>query len=271
VETEKAGGTNKSVRVLVVDDYGPWHGFVSTMLRNGPEREIIGHVSDGLEAVEQAQQLQPDLILLDIGLPTLNGIEAARRIRHLSPKSKILFVSENRSADIAWEALSTGAGGYVVKSNAARELLPAMNAVLRGGRFVSAGLAGGNTTDPNDEQAHDHLRLETLPDREADGEVTHHEVNFYLDDEAFVIGFGRFIESTLRNGNAVIVLATELHRSAILQRLRRKGVDVDAAVEEKRYVALDVAHSLPTFRFAEHLTTETVKSATERNLRVGVG
>jgi DNA-binding NarL/FixJ family response regulator len=79
--------------------------------------------------------------LLDIGLPTLNGIEAARRIREVSPASKILFVSENRDWDIAKEALSTGAGGYVVKSDAASELLPAADAVLKGKRFVSASLA----------------------------------------------------------------------------------------------------------------------------------
>src|SRR5439155_862233 len=85
----------------------------------------------GLEAVRKAQQLHPDLILLDIGLPSLNGIEAARRIRELSPKSKILFISENRSWDIAEEALRIGAGGYVVKSDAAGELLPAVEAVLR--------------------------------------------------------------------------------------------------------------------------------------------
>src|SRR5262249_32518102 len=83
-----------------------------------------------------------DLILLDIGLPTLNGIEAATRIRELSPSSKILFVSENRSVDIAEKALHTGAGGYVLKSDAASDLLVAIKAVLEGKRFVSASLAG---------------------------------------------------------------------------------------------------------------------------------
>ena len=86
--------------------------------------------------------MQPDLILLDIGLPSLNGIEAARRIREVSSTSKILFVSENRSPDLAEEALNTGAGGYVVKSDAAGELLPAVKAVLEGRRFLSATLAG---------------------------------------------------------------------------------------------------------------------------------
>jgi DNA-binding NarL/FixJ family response regulator len=103
---------------------------------------VIGEVADGLEAVQKAQELQPDLILLDIGLPTLNGIEAAKRIQQVSPRSKILFVSENRYPDIAEEALSTGAGRYVLKSDAASELLPAVKGVLEGKRFVSARLAG---------------------------------------------------------------------------------------------------------------------------------
>lgn len=141
-EFPNAAGTFKCIRILVVDDYAPWHDFVSTTLRSEPELQIIGRVSDGSEAVLQAQQLQPDLILLDIGLPTLNGIEAARRIQNLSPTSKILFVTENRSADIAEEALRTGAGGYVVKSDAAGELLPAVKAVLAGKPFISASLAG---------------------------------------------------------------------------------------------------------------------------------
>jgi DNA-binding NarL/FixJ family response regulator len=130
------------IRVLVVDDYEPWRRFASTALLKQPELQVIGEVSDGLEAVQQAQQLQPDLILLDIGLPTLNGIEAARRIREVSPASKVLFVSENRSPDTAEEALSTGAGGYIVKSDAVSDLLPAIKAVLSGKRFISASLAG---------------------------------------------------------------------------------------------------------------------------------
>ena len=131
-----------SIRVLVVDDYEPWRRFALTTFLKQPELQVIGEVSDGAEAVRQAQQLQPDLILLDIGLPTINGIEAARRIREVSPTSKMLFVSENRSPDIAEEALSTGAGGYVVKSDAANELMPAVKAVLEGKRFISSSLAG---------------------------------------------------------------------------------------------------------------------------------
>ena len=130
------------IRILVVDDYAPWCRFLRLTLLVHEELQVIGEFTDGPEAIEKAKELQPDLILLDIGLPTLNGIEAARRIRELSPKTKILFVSENRSPDIAEEALRTGAGGYVAKADAVRDLLPAINAVLEGKRFISASLAG---------------------------------------------------------------------------------------------------------------------------------
>ncbi|MGA9813310.1 MAG: response regulator transcription factor, partial [Terriglobales bacterium] len=82
-----------SVRVLVVEDYEPFRRSVCSMLETRPELQVIGEVSDGLEAVYQAEKLQPDLIVLDIGLPLQNGIEAARQIRELSPNSKVLFLS----------------------------------------------------------------------------------------------------------------------------------------------------------------------------------
>jgi DNA-binding NarL/FixJ family response regulator len=99
----------RSIRVLVVEDYGPFQRFVSSTLQKQPELQIICKASDGLEAVQKAEELQPDLILLDIGLPSLNGIEVARQIRKLSPKSKILFVSQESSAEMVQEALGTGA------------------------------------------------------------------------------------------------------------------------------------------------------------------
>jgi DNA-binding NarL/FixJ family response regulator len=104
--------------------------------------QIVCEVSDGQDAVRKAGELHPDLILLDVGLPNLNGIEAARQIRKLSQKSKILFVSQESSADVVQEAFRIGALGYVVKANAGSDLLPAVEAVCQGKRFVSARLAG---------------------------------------------------------------------------------------------------------------------------------
>ena len=103
------------------------------MLGKRPELQIIGEVSDGLKAVQKAQELQPDLILLDIGLPTLNGIDAARRIRKVAPKSKILFVSQESSSDVVEEALALGALRYVVKIHAGSDLLAAVEAISRAG------------------------------------------------------------------------------------------------------------------------------------------
>jgi len=105
-------------------------------------------VDDGLEAIQKAKELGPDLVLLDIGLPTLNGIEAARQIRRLVPKSKIIFVSQNSSVEVLQEAFSLGARGYVVKTMAAVDLLAALDAVVEGRRFVSVGLSDENFTDP---------------------------------------------------------------------------------------------------------------------------
>jgi len=130
------------IRVLAVDDHEGWRKFASTMLQKMPESELISEAADGLRAVELAKELQPDLILLDIGLPKLNGIEVARNIFELCPNSRILFMTENRSADIAEEALSTGASGYVIKSEAETDLLPAIKAVLEGKQFISCSLAG---------------------------------------------------------------------------------------------------------------------------------
>lgn len=126
-----------SVRVLLVDDYEPFRQFVCSMLAKRTELQVIGEASDGLEAVRKAEELQPDLILLDVRLPTLNGIEAARRIRNLSPESRILFVSQESAADVVEEALGLGALGYVAKTNAGGELLTAVQAVSHGRRFVT--------------------------------------------------------------------------------------------------------------------------------------
>ena len=88
-----------------------------------------------------AQELQPDLILLDISIPQLNGIEAAKRIRVLSPQSKILFITLSSDVRVIQTAFDAGAAGYVVKTDAPREVLPAIDATLRGERFVSARFA----------------------------------------------------------------------------------------------------------------------------------
>jgi DNA-binding NarL/FixJ family response regulator len=133
---------NTPFHILVVDDYAPWRNFVSSALKEHIESGIICEAADGAEAVQWAADLQPALITLDIGLPKLNGIEAARQIREKCPDTKILFVSENRALDIA-EAFAAGGDGYVVKSDGKAELLKAVDTVRQSRRFISQTLEPG--------------------------------------------------------------------------------------------------------------------------------
>jgi DNA-binding NarL/FixJ family response regulator len=116
-----------------VDDFEAWCRFACSTLKKEPRLHVVGEASDGSEAFQKAVELEPDLILMDIRLPSLNGIEAARRIH----ESKIIFLSEESSVDVVQEAMNFGACGYVFKSMAASDLVTAVETVLSGLKFVS--------------------------------------------------------------------------------------------------------------------------------------
>jgi len=167
---------------------------------------VIGEALDGPSAVLSAQQFLPDLIVLDIGLPGLNGIEVARRIRELHLNSKILFLTENLSQDVAEEALRAGGNGYVVKSDAAGELLLAIEAVLQDKQFVSSSLSRSDPQDPTNQLASDADRR-VVPSLSSEGVETarRHNVGFYFDDRNFLDDLTRFIGTALNAGNAAVV------------------------------------------------------------------
>lgn len=129
------------IRVLVVDDFEPWQRQVIAQIRERPNFKIIGMAEDGVEAIQKAEELQPDLVLLDVSLPKLSGIEAARKIRKLVPRAKILFLSASPDPDVVRAAFLVGGAGYVLKSDAGAALLQGMEAVLSGKQFLSRSLA----------------------------------------------------------------------------------------------------------------------------------
>lgn len=120
----------QQVRFLVVDDFADWRDQLCSLLRTRPEWSIVGEASDGQEAIEKATQMQPDVILLDVQMPSLNGIEAAKTIHQRCPTSMIFFVSQNGDVDVRDEAMRVGAAGYVHKADAGRDLLDAITTAL---------------------------------------------------------------------------------------------------------------------------------------------
>jgi DNA-binding NarL/FixJ family response regulator len=128
------------VRILVADDFEGWRQCIRGIVEQREELQVVGEAIDGLDAIHKAQKLRPDLILLDISLPKLNGIEAENRLVQLVPTAKVLFISQNNDAETVGAALSNGAYGYVLKADAGRELLTAITAVLQGQKFVSSGV-----------------------------------------------------------------------------------------------------------------------------------
>lgn len=128
------------VRVLTVDDYLRWSLLVADILAAKPEVQLVGAAQTGLAGIQMTLELQPDIVILDVGLPDRSGIAVARQILELLPKTRILFLSQNMSQDTIGAAFRAGAYAYVVKSKAHRDLLPALDAVLNGKFFASTGV-----------------------------------------------------------------------------------------------------------------------------------
>ena len=214
------------ITVLLVDDNEPFCRLVGSMLPEA-DFQIVARASGGFEAVRKAEELQPDIILHDIGLPDLNGIDAASRITHSSPRSKIIFLTQERCADIVEAAFNTGASGYVCKTDVHYQLLTAIDAVLRGKKFVSRSVSRPKPVNAT-----------------SDRERRCHEAVFYSDDAAFAEAFAAFVMAHVKVGRAVVMATTRLHYARICQQLAAEGFDAARAIEQGMWVWIDATETL---------------------------
>ena len=247
-------------RVLVVEDHEPFRRVICELLQQRPDVLIVGEAADGVDAIRQAEALRPDVVMLDIRLPLLSGIEAAGRIRAGVPAAKVMFVTNEPSLEVVEQAFRRGVHGYVYKPRAERDVFPVLEAIIRGARFVSGGLeriARGDTL------------------------ATHrHHVLFCSSDAVLVAAFSRFIAGALREGNAVIALVSEAHDKSLRCRLKASRVDLALAIRQGRYVSVNISELLAKVmvnglpdatRFlnsAEDMVTAAALRATGRDARV---
>ena len=245
-------------RVLVVEDHTAFRRIVCELLQESAAVQIVGEAADGLDAVRKADALQPDVVVLDMNLPTMNGLDVASHIRAMVPSAKVLFITVELSLEVMDEALRRGAHGYVYKPRAQRDLLSVLDAILGGAQFVNGGL-----------------------ERVAQGDslASHrHDAVFGTDDETVIGAFTRFIANGLHDGGAVISLIDNSHVEGLRCNLSAAGVDLDRAAHEQRYVPLTITELLANimvdgypdpmrfFRLAEDLVDDVARRA--RNRRV---
>ena len=211
-------------RVLVVEDHEPFRRVICRLLQDRPDVLIVGESADGRDAIRQAEALRPDVVILDIGLPRLSGLEVASRIRGVLPDVRLMFVTIESSSEVVEHAFRSGAHGYVYKPRAHRDLLPVLDAINRGGRFVSGGLE----------------RIER-----GDSLASHrHQLLFCSSDAVFVRALTRFVAGALHEGNSVIVLVTDAHQRALQRSLEASHVDLPLAIRQERYLSVNISELL---------------------------
>ena len=211
-------------RVLVVEDHEPFRRLLCELLRQRPDVLIVGEAADGLGAIRQAEELRPDMVMLDIGLPLLSGIEAAERMRTVVPDARFMFVTNETSLEVVELAFRRGAHGYVYKPRTHRDVLPVFEAIMRGGRFVSGGLeriARGDSLSSH-----------------------RHQVLFYSSDTVLVGAFTRFVSRNLHEGKSVLVFLREMHEQSLRRSLEVSYVDFDLAIRQERYLPVKISELL---------------------------
>jgi DNA-binding NarL/FixJ family response regulator len=139
----------ETLKILVVDDNESVRKKICERIKSHPGLEVICEAANGLEGARNAEELQPDVVVLDVSMPIFGGIEAAARIRRVAPKARIVFLSQHKLEGVVQAALASGGHAYVLKSAASTDLLPAIMAAVQGKQFVSRLDAGENDKRPD--------------------------------------------------------------------------------------------------------------------------
>jgi CheY-like chemotaxis protein len=239
------------LRILVVEDYEPFRRFVCSALQQQPRFQVI-EASDGLEALEKATELKPDVVLLDIGLPGLNGFEVARKIGKGAPDARLLFVSQESSSELVKEAFRLGAQGYVHKLRVQNDLLPAIEAALAGRTFVSDGLE--------------------LPESGDAPAPFCHEILFCRNEDTLLNSLTSFFAAAIQAGNSAIGLVTDSHWDRLLRTLNAQGIDIDHAIQKGTVLSLNADEVPDPIRFSEAVqsASEAAKKAGKDHPRVAI-
>jgi DNA-binding NarL/FixJ family response regulator len=155
--------SDRAIKVLLADDHGIVRQGLKLILAAQPDFEVIGEASNGREAAELAEKLRPDLVLMDVQMPELNGIEATRRMVAANSRIRVLVLSMHKEALYVREVLKAGARGYILKDAIDTELLTAMRSVARGDGYISPAVSGALLTDYREQSSNP---LDTLSTRE---------------------------------------------------------------------------------------------------------
>ena len=238
----------QKARVLIVEDSLPFQKMIRWILQGVPELQVVGMVGDGLEAVRKTKDLRPDLIIMDVGLPKLNGIEAARQILEFAPQCNLLFVTQEASADVVQHAFQLGARGYVIKDLIGSELLDAVSAVLDGKQFVSSGISIEPSFNslPAQRLRRDEPCTSGEPSR-GHADTCSHELQIYSDEAVLLSSAARFVKTALRNRESMILIAGDTVRSRLFERLQSDGIDRVTVVQRGNYISLDVREAMSLF------------------------
>ena len=230
-------------RVLVVEDHEPFREVVRSLLAHRSDVQIVGEAADGVDALRQAEAHRPDIVLLDIGLPMLSGMDVADRLRETVPNARVMFVTNESSVEVMESAFRRGARGYVYKPRALRDVVPVFDAIVRGGRFVGGGL-----------------------ERIARGDslaVHRHQLLFWSSDAVLIDVFTRFVTGALGDGKAVVVTLTEMHQQSLERSLIASGADLDGAISQGLYVSSVISEVCATVMVNGRPDPARLRSASE--------